>query len=139
MDRKEFLGLAVKGAVAAGALYCFGCSTKSSNPVDTSGGVNITLDLNDSANAALKSDGGYVYNSGVIVINEAGVIRAFTQRCPHQGNTVEYLKSQGIIYCPAHGSTFNAANGSLTGGPATTGLTQFNVKVAGTKITITNQ
>ncbi len=139
MDRKEFLVMTLKGAAAAGALYCLGCNNKSPNPVDTSGSVNFTLDLSDSANAALKTDGGYVYNSGVIVINEAGVIRAFSQRCPHQGYTVEYSKSEGIIYCPAHGSTFNAVNGSLTGGPATTGLTEFNVKVDGTKITITNK
>ena len=139
MDRKEFLALALKGAVAAGALYCVGCSNKSSNPVDTSGGVNFTIDLNDSANQALKTDGGYVYNSGIIIINEGNnVIRAFSQHCPHQGYSVEYSKSQGIIYCPAHGSTFNATNGALTGGPATTGVTEFTVTVSGTKITVTN-
>ncbi|MFI7587596.1 Rieske (2Fe-2S) protein [Spongisporangium articulatum] len=57
---------------------------------------------------------------------------AYSPVCPHQGG---HVAQQGTkLVCPLHGSTFALDTGDVTQGPATKGLTTFDVKVDGANI-----
>jgi nitrite reductase/ring-hydroxylating ferredoxin subunit len=58
----------------------------------------------------------------------AGVVKAYSAVCPHQGVTVD-PPVDGTITCPGHGSQFSAATGALERGPAQTGLTPVPTRV----------
>lgn len=60
-----------------------------------------------------------------ILLSLNGQWKAFSAECTHRPCTVEYQSSE--LYCPCHGATFNASNGSVTRGPAQTGLGEFGV------------
>lgn len=83
--------------------------------------VDFTLDLSQSANAALLTAGGYVYNSGVIVARTAGAYIAVQQVCTHESVSITYQGSYQRFYCNGHGATFSE-NGAVLGGPCSTGL-----------------
>ena len=68
-------------------------------------------------------------NGPVLLVQPtAGVIKAFSAVCPHQGTTVD-PPADGTITCPNHGSQFDAASGALKKGPAATGLTPVSTRV----------
>lgn len=57
----------------------------------------------------------------------------FSAICTHAGCTV--APDTGLrLRCPCHGSTFDAATGKRTGGPAPAGLIRIPVKIAGGSI-----
>ena len=64
MDRKEFLSQLGLGGTAIFAAACMQSCSKNDNPSN----VDFTLDLTSSANAALKSAGGYVITQGVLLL-----------------------------------------------------------------------
>ncbi|MGL4743896.1 MAG: Rieske (2Fe-2S) protein [Dermatophilaceae bacterium] len=64
-----------------------------------------------------------------------GTFKAFSAVCPHQGCTVAGV-ADNVINCACHGSTFDAATGAVTNGPAKTGLAAKNVAVSGEGLTI---
>jgi nitrite reductase/ring-hydroxylating ferredoxin subunit len=72
-----------------------------------------------------------------IVISQptAGVYKAFDARCTHQGVIVG-APVGGTITCPAHGSKFSAADGSVTNPPAQAPLAAVNVQVSGQNIVL---
>ena len=136
MNRKEFLqksflGLTVLTA-AGGASACLtGCSS-STAPTD----VDFTLDLNDSANAALRSVGGSRNVNGVIVVcSSNGSYIAVQSNCTHEGATLTWQQTNKRFYCPEHGATLGQT-GSGLGGPAKSNLTSFPVTVEGTGIRV---
>ena len=99
--------------------------------------MNFTLDLTQGGNAALNTNGGYVYSNGVIVARTlAGQLIAVSQACTHQGVSVVYDGQQGQFVCNAHGSRFSNTGG-VVAGPANSPLRQYNVAVNGNIITIT--
>lgn len=58
----------------------------------------------------------------------AGRFVAFSARCTHQGSVVAV--SSGLqLTCPAHGSRFDAADGSVRRGPAEEPLERIRVRV----------
>ena len=65
----------------------------------------------------------------------AGEFKAYDTLCPHKGCKVA-PKSGLALACPCHGSAFDATDGSVTNGPATTGLTERTVTVEGDQLTI---
>ncbi|WP_412542349.1 Rieske (2Fe-2S) protein [Longispora sp. K20-0274] len=77
--------------------------------------------------------GGKVVSGVLLVQPQAGVIKGFSARCPHQGTTVE-APENGVITCPGHGSQFKAEDGSLVKGPATKGLNPVLLKITGDDI-----
>ncbi len=140
MDRKDFLTSLGIGAVVLTCADCFqGCS-----PVNGPGipappsNVNLSLDLTASANSALKSPGGYIYNGGLIIAHLTnGSYVALSQTCTHQGGTVQYLASSNVFFCPVHGSAFST-DGSVVNGPAGQALRKYNVSLSGTTLKVTS-
>lgn len=85
------------------------------------------------ATADIPVGGGKVVDGVLIVQPAENQFAAYTAACPHQGVVVSAPQG-GVITCPAHGSKFSDADGSLINGPATKGLTPVAVKVEGTNI-----
>jgi cytochrome b6-f complex iron-sulfur subunit len=135
MDRKEFLTLV--GATAGGALLasCF-YSCKKNDSDDGAATKDFTLDLNDSSNAALKNNGGFVVSNGVIVAKtSSGAYVAVSSACTHQGTTVQYDNANSRFHCPNHGSNFNTS-GAVINGPASSPLTQYKTELNGNSLRI---
>jgi cytochrome b6-f complex iron-sulfur subunit len=134
MDRKEFLATLGIGAAAMACSYCLGGCNKEDNVTGPPTNVDFTLDLTNSAYAALKNNGGYVYNAGVIVARTStGSYVAVSQTCTHQGTTVQFDGSQ--FTCPAHGSIFNT-DGSVARGPAGSPLARYNTSLIGNSLRV---
>jgi Rieske Fe-S protein len=64
----------------------------------------------------------------VLTQPSAGVIKAFSAVCTHQGCLVDGV-SGGTINCPCHGSSFKVADGSVAAGPAKRSLPSVSVTV----------
>lgn len=138
MDRKEFLALLGTGT----AVVLCSAFLKACKPLDqiTSPPTNVdfTLDLNASANSALKTVGGYVYNDNIIVAHVAdGSYVAVSSICTHQGGTVAYQTNGNEFHCPNHGSNFST-NGSVINGPATSSLTTYKTSLNGSMLRVTS-
>ncbi len=76
--------------------------------------------------------GGKVFTAQKVVVTQptAGQFKAFSAICTHQGCTVDEI-ANGTINCPCHGSRFNAADGSVTEGPAKRPLAAKQVNAEG--------
>jgi cytochrome b6-f complex iron-sulfur subunit len=137
MDRKEFLtliGITSGGLVLAS---CMGaCNQLNVSPTSAPLVVDFTLILTDPANSALKNKGGYLYSNGVIVAQTmAGAYIAVAEACTHQGQYVQYVGTNNIFYCNAHGSYFSNT-GAVTGGPAPSNLQQMKTTLIGSSLRI---
>jgi Rieske Fe-S protein len=149
-ERRDFL----LKALAAGSLVCFGgmfgvpfagCSKNASDPVSSLPAVSPVIDL--STEPALQTIGGAVklhvtgLNNGrnIIVIRmTATSFVAFTSICTHQGNEINLPASTGAnMICPAHGSQFREADGSVAQGPAQIPLSKFSAVFDQQKNTVT--
>ncbi|MER6201514.1 Rieske (2Fe-2S) protein [Streptomyces sp. NPDC001586] len=75
--------------------------------------------------------GGTILKEQKLVVTQptAGSFRCFTAVCPHQGCLVNKV-ANGSIDCPCHDSKFAIADGAVTKGPSTKGLTEKKIKVA---------
>jgi Rieske Fe-S protein len=73
-------------------------------------------------------DGGGVITGGVVVVREGTDVHAFSARCTHLGCTVNSV-SKGKIFCPCHGSVFDARTGAVLQSPATRPLPRVSVTV----------
>jgi cytochrome b6-f complex iron-sulfur subunit len=136
MNRKEFLSTLGLGAAAVACSYCLNGCSPLNNPITAPTNVDFTLDLMAPANAALKTNGGYLYNGGIIVARTvSGTYVAVSQICTHAGGTVQYVSNANSFYCPNHGSSF-ATNGSVINGPATSSLTAYHTSLTGTSLRV---
>jgi len=134
MDRKEFLGLMGISVGGAVAMTCLGGCAKESGVSPSN--VDFTLDLTDAAYAALTKTGGSLVKNGVIIgKTTAGAFIAVASACTHEQTTVQYQSGSKRFYCPNHGATFSES-GSVTGGPATRALTQYNTQLTGNSLRI---
>ena len=132
MDRRKFLEQIGVGAAFALTATCLGgCKADTSvTPID------FTIDLNDSAYAALKTNGGYVIkNDAVIARTTTGGYAAATVICSHEGQKRISYNSQGQWSCSAHGALFDATGKGLNGN-ASKGLTIFKADLSGTSLHI---
>jgi len=71
-----------------------------------------------------------------ILIDLSGEWKAFSATCTHRPCTVDYLSSE--LYCPCHGATFSASNGSVTRGPAQRTLGEYGVLIQGGNVYVTS-
>jgi cytochrome b6-f complex iron-sulfur subunit len=136
MERKEFLSLL---GLSAGSLVagCLGGCTKSMGGGSVGPtGVDFTLDLTQSSNAALLTNGGYVYRNGIIVARTlSGDYIAVQQVCTHESFSIIYQANVHRFYCNGHGATFGE-NGQVTGGPAPRNLTTYKTSLSGNSLRI---
>jgi Rieske Fe-S protein len=81
--------------------------------------------------------GGLILQDHPVVLTQptAGVFKAFTSICTHQGCGVSSV-GNGTIDCHCHGSRFSMVDGSVVHGPAAQSLTVVPVTVAGGQISI---
>ncbi|MGW4897654.1 Rieske 2Fe-2S domain-containing protein [Kitasatospora sp. NPDC004240] len=70
-----------------------------------------------------------------IVQPKAGQYCAFSAVCTHSGCAVDAPKN-GQMYCPCHGSKFDAATGAVITGPATKPLPKYGVTKDGDKLNL---
>jgi len=132
MDRKQFLA----GTVGLFAVACVSACKKDDSVTAAPSNVNMTIDLADAANAALKTTGGSIRRGGLIIIALGNNnFNAFSESCTHAGTAVNFTGT--LFNCPNHGAEFSSSTGAVTRGPATSGLKKYNVAVSGTVITIT--
>ncbi|MFI2607012.1 Rieske 2Fe-2S domain-containing protein [Kitasatospora sp. NPDC018619] len=70
-----------------------------------------------------------------IVQPKAGQYCAFSAVCTHSGCAVDAPKN-GQLYCPCHGSRFDAATGAVVNGPAVKPLPRYAVSKDGDRLTL---
>jgi Rieske Fe-S protein len=128
------------GAVAA-------CSSSNSSSDNSAGSSNGSAGSSGGGSgngsvsvpsSSIPVGGGYVDKNNLVVVTQpqAGVFKAFTAVCTHQGCTVAGV-SNNQIQCPCHGSIFSAKDGSVVNGPATTALSAMTATVSGANVTVT--
>ena len=141
ISRNEFLkSIGFKGASLL-AIYC-GASTLSScineagDPTGTGNtGTEITLDLNDSSNAALKTVGGYVIVSRIVIARvSADSYAAVTQVCSHE-NKAKVIFRNSEFYCTEHGARYTTAGVGLNS-EGKKGIKAYTTALEGTTLKI---
>ena len=120
-------GLALPCVLAA----CSGQTTQqpqpggaASQPQDTTGPLAALADVPVGGGKLVDAGGRKV----LLVRTSETEVKGYDPTCPHAGATVQ-PPTGTTIKCPLHGSTFDAASGSVTGGPAKSGLKTVAVKV----------
>jgi Rieske Fe-S protein len=83
--------------------------------------------------ADIPEGGGKVIGDIVVTQPTAGEFKAFSSKCTHQGCAVKSV-ADGMINCPCHNSNFDAGDGSVKSGPATTPLPAASIVVEGDSI-----
>lgn len=103
----------------------------------TGSGINFTVDMTNSNNSKLKTNGNYIIAGEVLVAKTtAGSYIALSKICTHEGNPVQYRSSSNDIFCPTHGSEYNIS-GAVTQGPAPAALKAYTVTVSSDGNTLT--
>ena len=136
MERKDFLSLLGMGASSL-VLGCLaGCAKSQGTSAAAPTNVDFTLDLTQPANAQLKSNGGFIYNSGIIIARTmTGQYIAVQQTCTHQNYSVSYIGASHEFYCNAHGGTYGE-NGQVLAGPPPASLASYNTSLNGNLLRI---
>lgn len=142
--RRALLRTAGAGAaVATVAVTAAACGSSSNGTVGNPASANAAGGGAGSGGGTILAktsqipvDGGMVISSAQIVVTQpsAGVYKAFTAVCTHQGCTVSNV-SNNEIQCPCHGSVFSAKDGSVIQGPASSPLVSKTITVANGQIT----
>lgn len=79
--------------------------------------------------ADIPDGGGVVLTKSKIVLTRTGnQIAAFSAVCTHESCLVNSVQN-GLISCPCHGSTFDAATGAVRNGPAASPLPTVPVHI----------
>jgi Rieske Fe-S protein len=143
IDRRTVIrSVGVLGVGVAGAATLTACggggSTANQSGSAGSGAAGSAGSGKDVVKAAdIPVGGGTVFDTAKIVVTQpkAGEFKAFSAICTHKGCTVAGV-ANGTISCPCHGSTYDAATGRVTGGPAPAPLPSRTVTVSGGSVTI---
>lgn len=115
-------------------------STLGSQGNNNSGTIDFNLDLNDQANIALNTTGGFVNvlisNTALVIISLPGSsFVALSRICTHANCLVNYDEVSQKLPCPCHGSKFDLT-GAVLNGPATKALVKYNVTQSGNMLRI---
>jgi Rieske Fe-S protein len=136
VDRRTVIRTA--GVVGVGVVGAASLAACGGGAASNAGGSATAAAKDAIKTADIPVGGGKVFAATKIVVTQpkAGEFKAFSAVCTHLGCTVAGV-ANGIITCPCHGSTYNAATGQVTGGPALAPLPGKSVKVSGGSITVT--
>lgn len=143
IDRRTVIGgVGVVGLGVVGAATLAACGGGSSTANQSGSAASGAAGSAGSGRAVVKAadipvGGGTVFDAAKVVVTQpkAGEFKAFSAICTHKGCTVAGV-ANGTITCPCHGSTYDAATGQVTGGPAPAPLPSKTVTVSGGSITI---
>lgn len=141
MTRRDIIQRVLAGSVTLIVLpqVLTSCSKDEDDPNPSGnpppGSTDVTIDLNDSANSALTNTGGSLIKNNILVINLGADFSAVSSICTHQGCTVGYNSTAGIIQCPCHGSQYETS-GTVITGPATRALKLYTITREGDILTI---
>ncbi|MEU9882952.1 Rieske (2Fe-2S) protein [Streptomyces phaeochromogenes] len=135
--RRTLLAALGGAGIAATLTACGGSDDSSSGSSDASASSSSGGGAALAKTTDIPEGGGKIFaDQGVVVTQPtAGEFKAYSTVCPHQKQQVNSV-ADGTITCPAHGSQFNAADGSVKKGPATSGLTAAKITVSGDSITL---
>jgi Rieske Fe-S protein len=126
--------LTATAAVAVGAVagFVYGRSSDAARAGSTesrSGYAGVSPGHKLLARLAAIPVGSGLITSGVVLSRDSGnVVHAFSSTCTHLGCTVNKV-SNGKIFCPCHGSVFDAVTGAVVQGPASKPLSPIPVTV----------
>ncbi|MFF8831614.1 Rieske (2Fe-2S) protein [Streptomyces sp. NPDC015131] len=139
--------VAAGGAGLAAVLTACGGSADSAGPADPGAGAASPGSGGDAPSGTagggggkalakttdIPEGGGMVVGDVVVTQPTAGEFKAFSSKCTHAGCAVKDV-ADGVINCPCHGSKFDATDGSVKAGPATTALAAASITVEGDMI-----
>ena len=133
VTRRSALTAAAAAAVGVVAGIVYGHNSDAAEkPSRSSGngyGGNSTGGRQLLAKVSDVPEGGGVITSGVVLTRGSGdTVHAFSATCTHLGCEVNKVSS-GKIFCPCHGSTFDASTGAVIQGPAGSPLPPVQVTV----------
>ena len=137
MDRKKFFAQLGVGAAALLVPACIGglAGCKKSDSGSTTAPTTVDFNI-DISTGTLATNGGFLVQNGILVAKTlTGTFIAVSAACTHQGTTVNYVSSSNSFLCPNHGAKFSA-NGTVTQGPASTNLKQYNTSLTGTTLRV---
>ncbi|UBM59178.1 Rieske (2Fe-2S) protein [Marinilongibacter aquaticus] len=135
ISRLQFLRNLGFGGSALMAVYLSSCVNETVNPASSPSGQSTTVDLSDSANAALLQDGGYIILGNIVVANIGnGKFAAVTRICSHEGEK-RVIYRNGEFYCTAHGARYDTSGNGLNGN-GSRGLIAYTVTEEGNVLTI---
>lgn len=128
--------------IAAGTVTLFvvpaaltSCEKEDLDPDVPPGSNELNIDLTLSKYSNLGSEGGFVIEENVIIINTGESFIALSSLCTHQSCQVGYNHGNGNLPCPCHGSVFSTT-GSVLEGPASSPLKKYTVSQEGDILTI---
>ncbi len=128
--------LVTSGVVVAAAAVTAACGAAADgdepagSPAATAAGTTLST-------ADVPEGGGKILREVQVVVTqpEAGVYKAFSAVCTHEGCLVASV-AQGAISCPCHGAQYSTSDGSVLGGPAPAPLAAVPLTVSGDTITL---
>jgi len=142
MTRKDFITKVGIGGFVALTACLQACSSETATPstntnnTNTNSKIDFTLDLEAAANAALKTNGGFVYSGDIIVARtKDGLYVAVSKICTHEGTIIAFDVNSNIFRCPNHGATFGT-DGKVLQSPAKTDLKVYKTQVTNTILRI---
>lgn len=134
LSRRTALGGVAAAGVALTALTACG-----SGSTDSSGGSSEAGSAPGTVSASeVPVGGGKILTDAKVVVTQptAGVYKAFSAVCTHQGCLVGSIQNK-TIDCPCHGSQFSITDGAAVVGPATSPLAAKTVTKTGANLTVT--
>ncbi|MEU3427531.1 Rieske (2Fe-2S) protein [Streptomyces gardneri] len=128
--RRTVVSAAGAAGLAAALAACGGGDTEDKGTKEQAG---ATL----ARTGDIPVGGGKVIAGQGLVITQpkAGEFKAFSSKCTHAGCAVSGVKD-GVIVCPCHQSHFDASDGSVKSGPATSPLPPTPIQVVGDEISL---
>ncbi len=83
---------------------------------------------------AMSADSG---GAKVALFNVEGTVYAISDECTHVGGPLSQGTVDGTtVTCPLHGATFDLTTGNVTGPPAASSVTRYEVRMEGGEIQI---
>jgi len=127
ISRRVMLRGAAVGGVALPLLTACGSGEAEAPSVTTGETLASTSDV--------PVGGGTILQEQKVVVTQPsdGAFKAFTAVCTHQQCVVASVED-GTINCECHNSTYDAATGEPTGGPAPSALEEIAITVEGDQI-----